>query len=550
MKRVESFRIDDDVKKVWFFTAEFSGIASLGGLGNAVGGIAKELAKRGIEVDVFMPSHGRHSLSIIRDQLKLYDPGITVSGYRTGADGNHYDYKLGFERGKFDKINIIMVRGLDSDSARILDDPDIYSNAMEKSALFTRAIDGLVNNVQIDEVPSIIHSNDWHSALPGIKAKLAFEQRRIIVPLIYTVHLLTKVTASWHYVSPEWAGLEDYYHYIWAIARHIAYKTNQLWNSCQESIEKFACYEADAIASVSKSYLINDVFSYIGSFIENKSCVTYNATDWDIDKAKDLSVKYFGSNDRSTARKAAYKLVSLQRVIPEDHNAMDILFRKMDIMKINDDWSTKQLNDGPLVLFTGRITNQKGVDLLIDAFRKVKSHINNANLILVGIPSMDYEMLEKITDSFAEINSNSRLLLSYEINRELYMALHFVASVFVAPSRWEPFGINAIESMAVGTPVVAYDVGGLSETVVDIRKSNEGTGFTVEPENVNSLAAALESAIYLSLADESKNAAYLEKSELYKTNDINYWSTVRNNSVIHINKYFLYFDLKMWLIKL
>lgn len=40
----------------------------------------------------------------------------------------------------------------------------------------------------------------------------------------------------------------------------------------------------------------------------------------------------------------------------------------------------------------------------------------------------------------------------------------------VVPSRWEPFGIVAIEAMSMGTPMVASDLGGLREIVVDFRR--------------------------------------------------------------------------------
>jgi starch synthase len=345
---------------------------------------------------------------------------------------------------------------------------------------------------------------------------------------MYTIHLLNKVGAPWHYASPDWGGLEDYYHYIWMVAKHIAYKTSVLWDYCEGKIERFGAYEADIIATVSKSYLNYDVFPYIGNFMENKSCVTYNGTDWNLEEASALSIKYFGTADRKVARKSAYKLISLQKAIPEDYTTGNILWNNRHRVGIKDDWTTEELQDGPL----------KGIDLLLRAFKDVVNEIWNARLIVFGVPTGDYGLLQDIIDRSAEIRDNVRLLISHGINPEIYKVMHYVASVFVVPSRWEPFGINTIEAMAVGTPVIAYSVGGLTESILDLRWNKDGTGFLVEPESISSLAAAIKTAIYLSLADENEDKSYLNKSYIYKTDNVHIWSVVRENAVKRVEENF------------
>jgi len=48
------------ISRVWMASFEYSGVASLGGLGEAVRARAEMLARRGVSVTVFMPSHGRY----------------------------------------------------------------------------------------------------------------------------------------------------------------------------------------------------------------------------------------------------------------------------------------------------------------------------------------------------------------------------------------------------------------------------------------------------------------------------------------------------------
>jgi glycogen(starch) synthase len=58
--------------------------------------------------------------------------------------------------------------------------------------------------------------------------------------------------------------------------------------------------------------------------------------------------------------------------------------------------------------------------------------------------------------------------------------------VTLMPSRWEPFGIVALESLAMGIPVVAFEVGGLAEAV-----SHEEDGLLAGPGDLDALEAAL-----------------------------------------------------------
>jgi len=540
MKRFEGLWFPENIDKVWMISVELQNVASLGGLGPVVYNLSKTLAEQGVKVTVLMPSHGRHLNDYYRSYLSLRELPLIAEGNRRGMDGGYYHYKLGFEEGKLDGFTVILVKGLDYDTGRLIDSWNIYENIMEKSALLARGITKYAEFSIPSNVPSIIHIHDWHSVLAGVSAKQTFETRKVVVPLIFTIHLLNKVGAPWHYASEDWAGLLNCPHYVWRVIKHELLTTRQIWDDLSQGmIEKFGAYEADAVTSVSKSYLTYDIYNFIGNWIENKSCVVYNGTDWNVNEVIEIAKKKYDTTDRVEVRKRLLSDLEYLRAIPEDYITGNMLWNNRFRIGIKDDWSYSKLDDGPLVLFTGRVVYQKGIDLLLRAFREVLNRIPNAKLIVLGLPSGDYGLLQDMINKASEMGGNVRMIISASVPKDIYKLFYYASSVFVVPSRWEPFGLVSIEAMAVGVPVVAYAVGGLRESIVDLREDmKNGTGFLVQPENIWELSRAITSALYLSLASETKNPEYLKFVDLIRTDDVNLWSKIRENSIRRVEENF------------
>jgi phosphatidylinositol alpha-mannosyltransferase len=85
-------------------------------------------------------------------------------------------------------------------------------------------------------------------------------------------------------------------------------------------------------------------------------------------------------------------------------------------------------------------------------------------------------------------------------------ALFGRAAISVLPSRWEPFGMVLLESMATGTPVVATRDGAIPEIVTDPalgRLFDPGPEGTVEPNNLDGLVNALAEGLELSRRPET-----------------------------------------------
>jgi len=132
-------------------------------------------------------------------------------------------------------------------------------------------------------------------------------------------------------------------------------------------------------------------------------------------------------------------------------------------------------------LFVGRLAPEKGV-LEAIAAAEMAGH----RLRVIG-PVYDAAYAEQARPHLAKhevLGALPRAAVFGEMAR---------AQVLLMPVKWdEPFGLTAVESMAAGTPVVAYARGALPEIVV-----NGITGFLVAPGDLNDLAAAAERAAEL-----------------------------------------------------
>jgi starch synthase len=507
------------VSKVWMFSLECAGLAQAGGLGEAVAGISKTLTVDSkLDVSVFLPSHGRHSDPEIRETYGFHELTTFIAhGHRTGVNGLWYNYLAGLEKGSKDGVNYFLAKGLDSPTSKWLDDPIIYDheNTFEKMSLLARTLgtyaEYLISMGRTGELPDLIHAHDWHMVPAGVLVKQRLREGGMNVPLVFTVHLLNRITLPWHYASEDWSGIKDATYSMQTDGRHGSpLKYSQLWQDlCHNSLEKFGCYVADYVTSVSRAYLANDVRNYVGDVIKRKSGHIYNGCDWDPAKLESSVVgdelKQSKPNPvDGTARRWDLRRYLLTKAISrvgresETEGAVGI---EEDSKKKSGGTVETFRNDGPLVLMTGRLTPQKGADLLLEAVPLVLKVIPETKFLLFLLPSNDSNLTSSTVGKAAKYPDSVRVILGR--HPSIYLLSHIAADVYAMPSRSEPFGISALEAMVTGNPVVGTNVGGITETVLDVSNHGEsGTGILVPPENIANLADSLVSLLAVMQLDE------------------------------------------------
>ena len=105
---------------------------------------------------------------------------------------------------------------------------------------------------------------------------------------------------------------------------------------------------------------------------------------------------------------------------------------------------------------------RKGVDVLLKAFIRASVHIPGAKLVVVGPTAAEIDrMLEETPGDTADVRD--RILAPGHLPNEALEGEWKRASVVIIPSRYESFGLVAIEAMARGKPILATNGGGLGE---------------------------------------------------------------------------------------
>ena len=119
---------------------------------------------------------------------------------------------------------------------------------------------------------------------------------------------------------------------------------------------------------------------------------------------------------------------------------------------------------GKVVLSLGRLARNKGYDLVIRSFPEVLARVPDARLLLAvgGEEASDREkqVLEECHSLVAQLELQAHVTFTSFVSEENLADIYRAADVFVLGSRYEPFGMTAIEAMACGTPVVATTHGG------------------------------------------------------------------------------------------
>ncbi|MCR9067745.1 MAG: glycosyltransferase family 4 protein [Rhodobacteraceae bacterium] len=219
---------------------------------------------------------------------------------------------------------------------------------------------------------------------------------------------------------------------------------------------------------------------------------------------KRLKLLFTSASQRRHTRYSKWLIARMDRVISTSQKTATYLDRPSTVILHGIDTrdfappadraaakSALGLPPGPIIGCFGRIRAQKGTGDFVDAMVRVLADRPDAAAIVMGRATEHHQAYERsLRKKVLAAGLEDQILFKPEVPVDQIAAWYQALDLFIAPQRWEGFGLTPLEAMACGVPVIATRVGAFEELVVD-----GSTGALVPPKDVDAMAAA--AATYL-----------------------------------------------------
>lgn len=188
-----------------------------------------------------------------------------------------------------------------------------------------------------------------------------------------------------------------------------------------------------------------------------------------------------------------------------DERKIRYIYNPLDIQKIIDNREDKnpyRSNEKNLIS-VGRLTYQKGFDILIDAFKIINEKFPSTHLTILG----DGDLKEELKNKAKKLNISGKIsFISFKENPYPY---YYYADTYILSSRWEGFPNTLLEALACGTKVVATDCKSGPREIL----GNSEYGILVKEGDHLSLAEGISKSI----SEEKKK---INRADYFKIDNI------------------------------
>lgn len=207
----------------------------------------------------------------------------------------------------------------------------------------------------------------------------------------------------------------------------------------------------------------------------------------------------------------------VQSISPSLTGKCKTIYNAIDLKKVENTIPARRdclgLRDKDfIIIFSGRLTEEKGILQLIQAIKQTQD-IPNLKLVIIGASTYgrDKQPTPYIKHLMAESEPiKDNVVLTGFVNYDQVLSYLKMADIAVVPSMWEePFGLTIVEAMAAGLPLITTRSGGIPEIC-------EGVAAIIERDNcVDNLAIAIFDLYQHPEKRKQMSAASLERSKLF-----------------------------------
>ena len=435
-------------KKILFVAAEAAPFIRTGGLGDVAGALPKALVKAGMDVRVVIPLY-----SDIPDKLRQTLNFVTYT-YVPLAWRNQY---CGVYEGEADGVKYYFI-----DNEYYFKRGGLYGHYDdgERFAFFSKAV--LEMLMLIDFRPSVIHCNDWQTALVPVFLD-CFYRGNSIYAGIKTVYSIHNIEFQGQYdtgMIGDVLGIPDARRQLLEYAGCCNYMKGGI--ECADRVTTVSPTYAGEIMDSYYAYGLEDILrkrSYKISGILNG----IDTTEYDpmTDKALFASYGVKDMSGKSVNKEGMLRMISLQYVPTR-----------------------------PLIAMISRLTSQKGLDLLLDVAEELLAA--DVQLVILGMGDWKYET--RLKDLEHRYGNKLRVIINF--SKDLASKLYAASDIFLMPSKFEPCGLSQMIAMRYGSVPVVRETGGLKDTVPAYNPEiKEGFGYTFKTFNAQDMLGAIWRAV-------------------------------------------------------
>ncbi len=413
--------------------AECAPLLKVGGLADVVGALPKYLKKLGIDARIIMPFHRQIKERYFNQVEHVCDFQASL-GWRSQY--------VGLEKMELDGVVYYFI-----DNEFYFGGP-IYCGGEfegEQYAFFTRAVMDAIPQLDFDV--SILHCNDWHTAMMPLLAKTQYHGgMQAGLKTVLTIHNLHFQGQFSHEFDRDLLRVDD----SLATPQFIEHY------GCDNMLKAGIVF-ADKVTTVSPTYAREICGPLAGESLDgvlrsrgSDLVGILNGIDYDV---------WNPETDKS---------------IPANYSVKSLANKKKVRDALLYDLGLEPAGKNTAVIgMVGRLTPQKGVDLVNFVIDELMGE--DVRVVILGSGYGEYENALR----GAEARHKGRLCSYIGYNGDLSHRIYAGSDLFLMPSLFEPCGISQLIAMRYGTLPIVRETGGLKDTVFPYNEfTGEGNGFS------------------------------------------------------------------------
>lgn len=437
--------------KILFTASECVPFIKTGGLADVVGALAPVLAKQGHDVRVMLPLYAAVPKQYVDQMTHVTDFEVALGWRRQYC---------GIELLEKDGVKFYFV-----DNKFYFGRPYIYGmggDEYERFGFFCRA--ALNALPLLDFQPDVIHAHDWQSGMVPALLKIQYAHLPFFanIKTMFTIHNLQYQGVFGIREVQDVLGLGDS---LWTDDKLECY-------GCANFMKAALVY-SDIITTVSPSYAEEIQTAYYGERLDG------------LLRARKHEV--FGVLNGIDM--ADYNPATDAR-IPAEYTADDLSGKAKCKAELQEKLGLTVDPNVPIIGMVGRLSNQKGLDLVDYIIGDLMSE--NVQLVVLGMGESRYVNLF----SWAEGEFKGKVAARFAMDHALAHQIYAGCDMFLMPSQFEPCGLSQLIALRYGTVPIVRETGGLRDTVLSYNEyTGDGNGFTFFNYNANDMLNVINRAI-------------------------------------------------------